>query len=187
LAATTPELEAIKQALLEGLRIPLTPAQGVEAFARHQLLAIRFHRAARLNQRSSDREGQGWCRFFREHFPRGDAHAPLLWGEWRVPLLKDETPGAGIVITHGQGWFHWQMTDVGLCIDLEPMWNDFEQSVEAFVTSLSADSQRRRAPVERWRDCRWEVKQVTAAAPGLYVSTAASVSSTATAIAPSRS
>jgi hypothetical protein len=117
--SATPQLDAIRKSLREGLRVQLTPEQGIEAFARHQFLAIRFHRAARLNQRSSDGEGQGWCRFFREHFPRGDEHALLVWEQWRVPLLKDEMPGTGVVNTHGQTWFHWKMTNLGLAIDLE--------------------------------------------------------------------
>jgi hypothetical protein len=43
-------LEALREALLFGLRVEL-PAEnpGYAAFERHQLLAIRFHRASRLN------------------------------------------------------------------------------------------------------------------------------------------
>lgn len=152
---------SIRGALLDDLRTRLTPEQGVEAFARHQLLAIRFHRAARLNQRSSDGEGEGWQRYFVDHFPRGAQHARLLWAEWRVPLLKDETPGLGVAITHGQPQAHWLMTSGGFCIDLESMWDDFERSVESFVRLLTRDSQRRRVASERWRTQQWSVQPVS--------------------------
>jgi hypothetical protein len=182
------ELDAIKQTLLAGLRVRLTPEQGVEAFARHQLLAIRFHRAARLSERSSYREGQGWCRFFADHFPRGDANALLLWEHWRVPLLKDEMPGAGVVITHRQPWLHWRMTDRGLAVDLESMWDDFERAVDTFIASLAASPERRRVAVRRWRERSWAVQPVNVVAPGLQVTvSAASASTSATAMVPPRS
>lgn len=154
------DLAGIRNSLIGGLRVELTPEQGVEAFERHQLLAIRFHRAARLNDRARDRGGQGWCRYFAEHFPRGDTHAELLWDQWRVPLLKDETPGIGVAIAHGQPETHWRPTAFGLCIDLESMWDDYEQSVDAFVLSLSEDPDRRRVAIKRWRERQWTVEPI---------------------------
>jgi hypothetical protein len=154
------DLVGIRSSLLGGLRVKLTPQQGVEAFERHQLLAIRFHRAARLNGRAGDCEGQGWSRYFAEHFPRGDTQARLLWSEWRVPLLKDETPGKGIAITHGQPQTHWKMTDRGFCIDLESMWDDYEQSVDNFVAMLASEAGRRRVGIDRWRARQWTVQPV---------------------------
>ncbi|MGZ8739940.1 MAG: hypothetical protein ACXWZ8_05035 [Gaiellaceae bacterium] len=176
-----PNLALMKKALLWGLRVNLTPEQGDEAFERHQLLAIRFHRAARLNDRAGDREGQGWSRYFKEHFPRGDAHAELLWHKWRVPLLKDDTPGVGIAITHGQPQIHWEMTGAGLCVDLESMWDDFEQSVNAFVGSLERDAKRRKVALERWSARQWTVQPVVKT--GVVV-LQASAAGSATAIAP---
>src|SRR5579859_7279815 len=97
------QLPELRAALLDGLRATLTPSQGREAFERHQLLAIRFHRAARVNTPNRKvGEGEGWERYFVDHFPRGGEHAHLLWKDWRTQLLKDEAPGAGIVITHGR-------------------------------------------------------------------------------------
>ena len=90
------ELTAMANALLQGLRVELTPQQGDAAFERHQLLAIRFHRAARLNERARDREGQAWCRYFDEHFPRGSDRAELLWEKWRVRLLRMKRQGLGL-------------------------------------------------------------------------------------------
>lgn len=56
----------------------------------------------------------------------GSAAAPtdagLLFAQWRTPLLKDDTPGSGLVITDGQEAVHWQRDEGGrLCIDLESM------------------------------------------------------------------
>jgi hypothetical protein len=81
----------LKAALLVGLRVALQPDQGYQAFERHQLLAIRFHRAARTNATGVS-ERRGWCQYFEEHFPRGDEYAVLLWERWRNALLKDEYP-----------------------------------------------------------------------------------------------
>jgi hypothetical protein len=156
-----PELVELKSSLLRDLGVQLQPEQGDVAFERHQLLAIRFHRAARLNQRASDREGQAWVRYFGEHFPRGYEHARLLWREWRVPLLKDETPGAGVAISHGQPHMHWQVTSHGLYLNLESLWADYVTSVENFAAMLDADAARRKVALERWRKLQWSVEMVT--------------------------
>src|SRR2546430_4114499 len=138
-----PELGQLRASLVRDLGVDLQPEQGDVAFERHQLLAIRFHRAARLNQRASDREGQAWVRYFAEHFPRGYEQARLLWRGWRVPLLKDETPGEGIAISHGQPQLHWQVTSHGLYLNLESLWADYVTSVENFVAVLDVDNARR--------------------------------------------
>ena len=66
-----------------------------------------------------------WSAFFREHFPRGDEHAELLWHQWRTPLLKDEHPGPGVALSHGSPDAHWQITfpaqGGGLIVNLESM------------------------------------------------------------------
>jgi hypothetical protein len=146
------ELEALRGALLFGLHVSL-PAEnpGYAAFERHQLLAIRFHRAARLNA-PREGEGQGWRTYFREHFPRGDAHAPLLWEDWRVQLLKDESPGKRVLVSHGQPEWHWKLDSrQRLFIDLESMWEDFERSVESFIGLLAFDDERRSKTLQEWR------------------------------------
>lgn len=156
------DLAELRAALLRDLGVELQPSQGDQAFERHQLLAIRFNRAARLNRRSADkRDGLIWCRYFDEHVPRRIEHAQLLWDEWRVPLLKDETPGEGVAISHGQPELHWQLTTHGLFLNLESLWDDYAASVEHFVAMLDADAKRRKIALERWHKLRWAVQTVS--------------------------
>ena len=57
------DLPELKASLLRDLGVGLRSDQGDQAFERHQLLAIRFNRAARLNRRKSDqRDGTIWNR-----------------------------------------------------------------------------------------------------------------------------
>jgi hypothetical protein len=144
------------------LRRPLSHEAGDEAFERHILLAVRVHRAAGLNARASDKEGQAWRRYFVDYFPPGrnsDADARFLWENWRTRLLKHESP---IGITHGQESLHWYPLDgAGFCVNLESMWDDFEYSVDRFLEDLAADKQRRGLVVRRWRERSWTVRKVT--------------------------
>jgi len=153
------QLADLKAALLVGLRVGLQPDQGYQAFERHQLLAIRFHRAARTNATGVS-ERRGWCQYFEEHFPRGDEYAVLLWERWRNALLKDEYPGPGVVISHGQPHAHWQLVDPGaqLYVDLESMWTDYAQSVDSLIELLERDSERRQAAIKYRVDHHWEVQ-----------------------------
>jgi hypothetical protein len=133
-----PDLDQLKASLLRDLGVQLQPEQGDVAFERHQLLAIRFHRAARLNGRAGEGEGGTWVRYFGEHFPRGVEHADLLWA------------------------MHWQMTSNGLLyLHLESLWVDYVTSVENFVAMLDADAARRKVALERWRKLQWSVEMVT--------------------------
>ena len=155
------KLQELRRSLLRGGRPKLTPQQGDEAFERHMLLASRIHRAARLNQAKNDGEGEAWCRYFDQHFPpfRGQ-QAKLLWDDWRTRLLKDETPGGGVVVSHGSARAHWTRDASGrLLVDLESMWDDFEKSVESFIDSLAADPRRRRIVLDRYRKRVWTVQQ----------------------------
>jgi hypothetical protein len=177
------DLRDLQDALLRGLRLPVPPTPD-EAFERHQLLVIRFHRAARLNDRAGDKEWQSWCRYFAEHFPRGDTHAELLWHQWRVPLVKDETPGEGVAITHGQAHAHWRVyPQQGLCINIESMWDDYEESVNRFIASLAANKERRAVALDRWRQRQWTVQTLSLEPAAVLASTGTSVT-TASAIAP---
>jgi hypothetical protein len=170
----------LKAALLVGLRVALQPDQGYQAFERHQLLAIRFHRAARTNATGVS-ERKGWCQYFEEHFPRGDEYAVLLWERWRNALLKDEYPGPGVVISHGQRHAHWQLVDPGaqLYVDLESMWTDYAQSVDSLIELLERDPERREAAIKYRVDHHWEV-QGYAFAPTHGPVASASVSSSST-------
>jgi hypothetical protein len=181
------DLPELKASLLRDLGVELRSDQGDQAFERHQLLAIRFNRAARLNRRKSDqRDGTIWNRYFDEHFPRGVEHADLLWNEWRVPLLKDETPGKGVAISHGQPELHWQIMSGGLYLNLESLWDDYAASVEHFIAMLDTNTERREIALERWEKLRWAVQMVSVEPsdasllePNVYTASAASVSTSA--------
>jgi hypothetical protein len=185
-----PDLDELRESLLRDLGVKLRPEQGDVAFERHQLLAVRFHRASRLNGRAGEGEGASWRRYFDEHFPRGAQHAKLLWREWRVPLLKDETPGQGVAISHGQPEHHWRMTSHGLYLNLENLWDDYVASVEHFVAMLDTDAARRKVAIDRWNTLRWSVQTVTIPAslpmqlpaPVGYTASAASVSTSSSSI-----
>jgi hypothetical protein len=171
------ELDALRNALLFGLRASL-PAQdpGYAAFERHMLLAIRFHRAARLNA-PWETERQGWLLYFKEHFPRGDEHALRLWDDWRGRLVKDEFPGTLVAVSHGQSRAHWILVEPGqrLFINLESMWDDFERSVESFMQLLASDEERRGKTLEKFRRRRWTVQQVFSTKPPAVTTTTASL------------
>jgi hypothetical protein len=161
------ELEALREALMFGLRVDLPSVNpGYAAFERHQLLAIRFHRASRLNAPGAT-ERQGWLQYFDEHFPRGRAHGLRLWEDWRGRLVKDEFPGKRVAVSHGQPHLHWKLVDPEqrLFIDLESMWEDFERSVESLMELLGSDDDRRGKTLEKWRRRQWSVQQVVFSEP----------------------
>jgi hypothetical protein len=182
------ELKAIRQSLLRRLRVPVGPEDGEEAFERHILLAVRFHKAAGLNQTIGG-EGRGWCQYFDEHFPKGalwnSGDAQILWEDWRVGLLKWETPKSRIAVTHGQPEAHWYREPRGtLCINLESMWDNFESSVASFLGLLQQDDARRAEAVTRWKARSWIVRQLeVGSSPYDKFTSGASVGS-ASAIAP---
>jgi hypothetical protein len=155
-------LAELREALLRGRPPRLEPGEGNEAFQQHKLLASAVHRAARLDQRASESETDAWVRYVAEQFPPGRndaADAKRLFAHWRTPLLKDDTPGAGLVITHGQPALHWQRDGDGrLCIDLESMWADFESSVDHLIEYLRTTPDRRIVALKRWRESAWSVQ-----------------------------
>jgi hypothetical protein len=160
---TNDERDELKASLLHRLRpdVPLGPEDGDEAFARHILLAIRIHHAAKLNQTVSG-EGKGWTEFVTDYFPAGRnsaADADLLWTDWRVGLVKDETPLGGIALSHGQPGLHWQKDMRGaLVIDLESMYDDFEHAVNQFIAALQANPTHAAVVLQCWRDRTWSVQ-----------------------------
>ncbi len=141
--------------------VPLGSEDGDEAFARHILLAIRIHYAAKLNQTVVG-EGNGWTEFVTDYFPVGRnsaADAKLLWTDWRVGLVKEATPRGGIALAHGQPELHWQRDMRGaLVIDLESMYDDFEYAVDRFIAALQADPRHAAVVLQRWRDTTWSVQ-----------------------------
>jgi hypothetical protein len=72
--------------------------------------------------------------------------------------LKDDTPGPGIAITHGQPSIHWQRDQQGrLCLNLEDAWDDYAASVTSFVARLGSSS-RRKIVLKRWKQQHWVVE-----------------------------
>jgi hypothetical protein len=133
-------LDAMRASLIDGPRPALGPGHGDEAFTQHVLLGTRFLQAALLNKRKGDRDGEAWVRYFEEHVaaPEAKTNAQLLWDEWRTSLVKEDSPGVGIAITHGQPEIHWKSDQtLGLCLDLESMWADFDASVDHLPIGVS--------------------------------------------------
>lgn len=161
-----PTLDDLHKALLRGLRTsrPLQAGDSELAFERHQLLAARFVRVARLDRAPGAKTREGWHSFFRDHFPRGDEHARLLWSAWRKPLLQRGTTGTRVTITHGQPGVHWRLQDgphgVAIVVDLESMWDDFASAVGSFVDACGADRSRARRALRRWRASTWTAQQL---------------------------
>src|SRR5439155_10627393 len=68
---------------------------------------------------------------------------------WRIALLKDAYPGPGVAISHGQAHGHWRVVNPGgLFINLESMWDDYEQSIDSMIKTLAADDARRENSLE---------------------------------------
>jgi hypothetical protein len=153
---TDPTLADLRDALLGGLRTPkpLRRRDETLAYERHQLLVIRFQAVVRLSQTGGAKGRDRWAAYFREHFPRGDEHAILLWTAWRKPLLRNEPPGAGVIVAYGCPDAHWQHVPVGqvaaLVVDLESMWEDYERSVESFLDACHGDAERAARALRRW-------------------------------------
>jgi hypothetical protein len=74
-------------------------------------------------------------------------------------------PGRGVAITHCQPAAHWQMTELGLCVNLESMWDDFESSVDRFIGSLARNGDRRTRTLEFFDKTRWTVQAVEITVP----------------------
>lgn len=157
----------LRRSLLGARGPTLRPDQGNEAFEQHKLLASAVHRASRLDARGSDSETEAWVRYVTEHFPTGrnaPTDARLLFVEWRTRLLKDGTPGQAVLVTHGHAAAHWQRDRAGrLCINLEDMWDDFEESVGHFIEYLRTASERRAVVLHRFRERAWDIQPFTPA------------------------
>ena len=178
------EFDQMKASLLSGHPAVFGP-DGAAAMQQHKLLASDVHRAAKLNAHRSDlKEGKQWVRYVTEHFPEGhndpdDANA--LWTDWRTSLLKRNTVGPRITITHGQSHAHWHREPEGaICLNLEDLWDDFESSVEHFIAYVrEAQSSRREDILSRWRRSTSVVRPVKGMLP---VATTASAANSVTII-----
>jgi len=77
----------------------------------------------------------------------------------RTRLLKDGAPGWTVLLTHGQAAAHWQRNRAGrLCINLEDMWDDFEESVRHFIEYLRTASKRRAVVLDRFMQRAWTIQ-----------------------------
>lgn len=186
------ELAALRNYLLRGRPRALRPDEGDEAFQQHKLLATAVHRAAKLDQQKAESETDAWVRYVTRHFPpgRNDADdARLLFGDWRTSLLKEDTPGPRVAITHGQSVIHWKRDQHGrLCLNLEDVWDDYTASVGSFIAYLRV-SPRRKVVLARWRKQRWAIEpfiprpfDALAGAAVMNLALSASVSGSATSI-----
>jgi hypothetical protein len=186
---TEPTLADLRDVLLVGLRPakPLRRRDDELVFERHQLLVIRFRAAVRLTQGGKAKGRDRWVAYFRDHFPRGGEHARLLWARWRKPLLANEPPGPGVIVTHGRPDAHWQHALVGqrpaLVVDLESMWDDFEQSVESFLDACRGDEQ---CAAQALRRCSRRPQVVSAALAGAGSAPVATFQPASTATSPHR-
>jgi hypothetical protein len=166
-SVTDRDLTALQLDLLRGFQPRCLPELGPDpsyaAFQQHQLLSIRFVRASLTNAVGRDLSlTSAWRAFFAEHFPRGDEHADRLLKHWRNTLCKDEFPGSGVVISHGQPKPHWTITQPGsrLYINFESMCLDHFKAIESLIQALVDDHPRRKATIAWWHERRWTVQQI---------------------------
>jgi hypothetical protein len=161
---TEPTLSTLCEALLGGLRRtkPLDPSQGDLAYEGHQLLALRLHRAVRLDRPPKAGGKKAWAVFLREHFPRGDEHAELLRTAWRRPLLRNRPAGRGVVLTFGRPEAHWQQDGPGgsLILDLDGLREDVERAVSSLRAACEADPARALRVLHRYRRRPWTLETV---------------------------
>jgi hypothetical protein len=172
------EFDQMKAALLANCPAVFGP-DGPAAVQQHKLLASDVHRAAKLNAHKRDeKEGQQWVRYVTEHFPEsrnGAEDAVALWTDWRTALLKRNTVGPLVTITHGQSHAHWYREPSGaLCLNIEDLWDDYESSVEHFVAhARQAERDRRDAIIKRWKASTFDIRQLIGTDLGMITSASA--------------
>jgi hypothetical protein len=136
-------LEELKQDLTGDLRVALGAHDGKEAERRHRELAMLIHRTARLVYANSHGDQAAWVDYLERWWPNMTAErARTLWTEWRKHLLKDGHPGT-YVICHGQPRRHWNPQPPGnrIALNLESLWDDYEQSVDNLITECRRDTE----------------------------------------------
>jgi hypothetical protein len=173
-------LDELRASLLRRRPPALGPEDGEEAFRQHQVLATAVHRAVKLIQGGSEGEGAAWIRYFVEFFPpgrNGREEARLLWRDWRTGLVKSETPGPRVKMSHGQSQVHWvRDRDGALGVNLEDMWDDFVQSVDRLIDALRNDKALRAAVFGRFAKQRITVQPFLPAGSGAAAAGATSAS-----------
>jgi hypothetical protein len=160
------EFDQIRSWLLSGRPAVFGP-DGPAAVRQHTLLATDVNRAAKLDAHSSDdgKDGKQWVRYVTTHFPEGRGRdsaddAEALWLDWRTTLIKHNTVGHRITISHGKSKEHWHREPTGaLNVNLEDMWDDFEASVDHFIAEASlAPRERRETIVKRWGERQFIIR-----------------------------
>ena len=70
--------------------------------------------------------------------------------------VKDDSTGPQVVVTHSRPDVHWEIeTEGSLVINLEDMWDDYEQAVTDFIDSCRLDEAHGECVLRRWRDRKW--------------------------------
>jgi hypothetical protein len=127
----------------------------------HILLAIRFHRLVRLTKaRKKDSDGATWVAFFQAHVPHLADHAWTLWKDWRTALLKDDSPGPGVVISEHskEPHPHGQIIEAGkVFIDLESAVDDCMAAVDSLLKACADDAELCATVIRNWRATQWGV------------------------------
>jgi hypothetical protein len=152
-------LAALRSQLIE--RLP--PSAEFPGIEKHRLLARSFHRLARLPQRDPDaRQGRAWAIFFAEYVPHLGPHGPLLWKDWRTPLLKDDAPGPHVIIGQREPDAHCATFDGDkLFVDLESAITDFITALDALLARCENDDDLRATVLHNWRATQWTVQAFT--------------------------
>lgn len=181
-------LAALRDQLIE--RLP--PAADFPGIEKHRLLARSFHRLARLPQRHpDDKQGRAWASFFADYVPRLRAHGPVLWTDWRTPLLKDDAPGPGVIVGHGEPDAHCATFGDRLFVDLESAITDFIAALDALLARCANDDGLRAIVLRNWRSTQWTVQAFTgysaSATPVAVTSGTVPVSAIATVVSASAS
>lgn len=176
MADADPKLDGLRASLVEGRprQYGDSEEEGLLAFKAHKPLAGAILRAGLLSKTSSYGEGDAFRAFIESYHPsgrNGAKEAAVLWKDWRTSMLKKDTPGPLVGLTHGRKPGHWTWSSGRLIIDLDYMWDDFESGVDRFVDSLRVDRARRRVVLDRFGKQEWTV--VKTPIPASFTTTAA--------------
>lgn len=181
MADADPKLDGLRASLVEGRprQYGDSEEEGLLAFKAHKPLAETILRAGLLNKTGSDGEGDAFRAFIEDYHPsgrNGSKEAAVLWKDWRTSMLKKNTPGDRVGLSHGRKPGHWTWSNGRLIIDLDDMWDDFESGVDRFVDSLRGDRARRRVVLDRFGKQEWTVVEIPVGFGGAQAVSANSVS-----------
>ena len=131
--------------------------------------------------RKKDGDGATWERFFAAYVPRLASHGHRLWDCWRTSLLKDGTPGEGVVISQQTPDPHGRLLDDGnLFVNLESLIDDYIAAVDSLLHACESDDALRATVLRNWDATQFEVRWFPwegPTTPGTIISFSASASS----------